>query len=123
MQIRAARKLKAHAEAVKAAHAPDGFELLLASDVIYQAAGHTVTPLASTMARLLRKGSGIALLAYTPRYADGVSSGACDTQLATFQRAAQAAGLAMEEVHETGVADPACEEKVHPVRIARVRSA
>jgi predicted nicotinamide N-methyase len=114
---------KAHAEAIKRAHAPDGFELLLASDVIYQASGHAVTPLASVMARLLRKDDGFGLIAYTPRYADGVSSGVCDTQLATFQRAAQGAGLAMEEVHQTSVADPSCEEGTtqHPVVVMRVR--
>ena len=110
---------KAHAEAVKASHAPDGFELLLASDVIYQASGHAVAPLASTMARLLRRDDGVALLAYTPRYADSVSSGVCDTQLATFQRAAQGVGLSMEEVHQTEVADPACEAMSHPVVVMR----
>lgn len=112
---------KAHAEAVKAAHAPDGFELLLASDVIYQAAGHAVKPLASTIARLLRKDAGVALIAYTPRYAEASPTpGVGDPQLAAFQDAVHAMGMAMDEVHETGVADPACDGKTHPVVVMRV---
>ena len=110
---------KAHAAAIRKAHAPDGFDLVLASDVIYQSSAHA--PLANTISRLLCPANGVAFVAHEPRMFAGAARaqpGASDVQFTSFRDAAWAAGLTFEEVMDTrveGVAD-----KWHTVRIVRL---
>ena len=111
---------KAHAAAIRQAHAPDGFDLVLASDVIYQSSAHA--PLANTISRLLCPAGGVAFVAHEPRMFAGaqlVHPGASDVQFISFQHAAHEAGLHFEEVMETRVEGVA--GKRHTVRIVRLR--
>lgn len=111
---------KAHAEAVMKRYAPGGFELLLASDVIYSSAAHA--PLARTIAKLLCTKNGVAFVAHEPRMFSGAqlaSPGVTDIQLTAFGLAAREAGLSLEEVAETGV-EGATAGTWHTVRIARL---
>ena len=113
---------KAHAEAVmkRLRYAPGGFELLLASDVIYSSAAHA--PLARTIAKLLCTKNGVAFVAHEPRMFSGAqlaSPGVTDIQLTAFGLAAREAGLSLEEVAETGV-EGATAGTWHTVRIARL---
>lgn len=71
----------------------DGFDIVFASDVTHFTAMHR--PLASTVARLLRPGTGVCLLSHQERL---LNLGGKDMQMRKFEQVAHAEGLDVESL-------------------------